>query len=91
VLLFLFGFKLQSGASRNWHYGSDGWQGIILTLKLGWQRELRGLCKEEVAERWGVARWVCAQYSELGNFVIARVGVEDMWNEVAGIEVAGKD
>jgi hypothetical protein len=53
--------------------------------------ELRGLCKEEATERWGVARWVCAQYSELGKFVMARVGVEDMWNEVAGIEVAGKD
>jgi hypothetical protein len=53
--------------------------------------ELRGLCKEEAAERWGVARCVCAQYSELGKFVIARVGVEDMWNEVAGIEVARKD
>jgi hypothetical protein len=40
---------------------------------------------------WGVARWVCAQYSELGKFVIARVGVGDKWKEVAGIEVAGKD
>jgi hypothetical protein len=53
--------------------------------------ELRGLCKEEVAEQWGVARWVCAQYSELGKFVIARVGVEGRWREVAGIEVARKD
>jgi hypothetical protein len=40
--------------------------------------ELRGLCKEEEAERWGFARWVCAQYSGLEKFVIARVGVEDM-------------
>jgi hypothetical protein len=53
--------------------------------------ELRCLCKEEAAEQWGVARWVCAQYSELGKFVIARVGVEGRWKEVAGIEVAGKD
>jgi hypothetical protein len=53
--------------------------------------ELRGLCKEEVAEQWGVAQWVCAQYSELGKFVIARVGVEGRWREVDGIEVAGKD
>jgi hypothetical protein len=37
--------------------------------------ELRCLCKEEAAEQWGVARWVYAQYSELGKFVIARVGL----------------
>jgi predicted DNA-binding protein (UPF0251 family) len=53
--------------------------------------ELRGLCKEEAAEQWGVARWVCAQYSELGKFVIAMVGVEGRCKEVAGIEVAKKD
>jgi predicted DNA-binding protein (UPF0251 family) len=53
--------------------------------------ELRGLCKEEAAEQWGVVRWVCAQYSELGKFVIARVVVEGRWKVVAGIEVAGKD
>jgi predicted DNA-binding protein (UPF0251 family) len=52
---------------------------------------LRGLCKEEAAEQWGVARWVCAQYSELGKFVIAMVGVEGRCKEVAGIEVARKD
>jgi hypothetical protein len=53
--------------------------------------ELRGLCKEEAAEQWGVLRWVCTQYFELGKFVIARVGVGGRWKEVAGIEVAGKD
>jgi hypothetical protein len=39
--------------------------------------ELRGLWKEEAGERWGVAQWICAQYSELGNFVIAKVEVGD--------------
>jgi hypothetical protein len=28
-------------------------------------------------ERWGVAQWVYAQYSELGKFVIAKVEVEN--------------
>jgi hypothetical protein len=50
--------------------------------------ELRGLCKEEAEEQWGVARRVCAQCSELGNFVIAKVEVGDKWKVVAGIEVA---
>jgi hypothetical protein len=52
--------------------------------------ELRGLCKEEAEEQWGVARRVCTQCSELGKFVIARVEVGDRWKVVAGIEVAGK-
>jgi hypothetical protein len=39
----------------------------------------------------GVARWACAQYSELGKFVIATVEVGDKWKEVAGIEVAEMD
>jgi hypothetical protein len=37
-----------------------------------------------VEEQWGVAQWVCTQYSELGKFVIAKVGVGDRWKEVAG-------
>jgi hypothetical protein len=41
-------------------------------------------------ERWGVAQWVCAQYSELGKFVIAKVEVENKLREVAGIGVAEK-
>jgi hypothetical protein len=44
-----------------------------------------------VEEQWGVARWVCAQYSELGKIVIAKVEVGDTWKEVAGTEVAEKD
>jgi hypothetical protein len=52
--------------------------------------KLRGLCKEEAEEQWGVARRVCAQCSELGKFVIAKVDVGDRWKVVAGIEVAGK-
>jgi hypothetical protein len=51
--------------------------------------ELRGLCKEEAEEQWGVARRVCTQCSELGKFVIAKVEVGDRWEVVAGIEVAG--
>jgi hypothetical protein len=43
-----------------------------------------GLCKEEAEEQWGVARRACAQCSELGKFVIARVEVGDRWNVVAG-------
>jgi hypothetical protein len=49
-----------------------------------------GLRREEAGERWGVAQWVCAQYSELGKFVIAKVEVEYRLGEVVGIEVAGK-
>jgi hypothetical protein len=52
--------------------------------------ELRGLCKEEAEEQWGVARRVCAQCSGLGKFVIARVEVGDRWKVLAGIEVARK-
>jgi hypothetical protein len=52
--------------------------------------ELRGLCKEEAEEQWGVARRVCAQCSELGKFVIAKAEVGDKWKVVAGIEVAEK-
>jgi hypothetical protein len=51
--------------------------------------ELRCLCKEEAAEQWGVARWVCAQYSELGKFVIARVGLRvggKRWLELRWLE-----
>jgi hypothetical protein len=51
--------------------------------------ELRGLCKEEVEEEWGVARRVCAQCSELGKFVTARADAGDNWKVAAGIEVAG--
>jgi hypothetical protein len=51
--------------------------------------ELRGLCKEEVGEQWGVARRVCAQCSELGKFAIARAEAGDNWKVVVGIEVAG--
>jgi hypothetical protein len=51
--------------------------------------ELRGLCKEEVKEQWGVARRVCAQCCELGKFVIAKAEVGDKWKVVAGTEVAG--
>jgi hypothetical protein len=52
--------------------------------------ELRSLCKEDVEEQWDVARWVCAQCSELGKFAIARAKARDNWKVVAGIEVAGK-
>jgi hypothetical protein len=52
--------------------------------------KLKGLCKEEAEEKWGVARRVCAQCFELGKFVIARAEVGDKWKVVAGIEVAGK-
>jgi hypothetical protein len=52
--------------------------------------ELRGLCKKEAEEQWGVARRVCAQCFEFGKFVIAKVEVGDRWKVVAGIEVAGK-
>jgi hypothetical protein len=51
--------------------------------------ELRGLCKEEAAEQWGVARQACAQCSELGRFVIARAKVGDKWKGFAGTVVAG--
>jgi hypothetical protein len=52
--------------------------------------EMRGFCKEEVEEQWGIARWVCAQCSELGKFAIARAEAGDNWKVVAGIGAAGK-
>jgi hypothetical protein len=40
-------------------------------------------------DRWGVARWGCAQCFELEKFGIAKVEVEYRLGQVVGIEVAG--
>jgi hypothetical protein len=62
----------------------------VLTLKFAGTGGADGPLKGGAEEQWGAAQWVCAQYSELQKFVIAKAEVGDKLREVAGIEVAGK-